>query len=141
MALPPRRDVTDAELAVLRCLWQHGPAPIRELTDLLYPGGGASAYATVQKLLERLEAKRCVRRSRARVPHVFAARLDREALIALRLEALADSLCEGSLTPLLTNLVGHRRLTDAERQTLRDLVDELDNDPDAGGNVRRARRR
>src|SRR5690606_6398141 len=126
MAPKPKRDVTDAELAVLRDLWDHGPAPIRELTDRLYPGGGTSAYATVQKLLERLEGKGCVARDRAQVPHVFAATMDRHALIAQRLEALADDLCEGSLAPLLTNLVGRRELTDSERAALRALVEELD---------------
>ena len=51
------RDVTDAELDVLRALWDDGKATIRVLTDRLYPSGGTSEYATVQKLLERLEAK------------------------------------------------------------------------------------
>ena len=126
MPARPNRDVTDAELAVLRELWERGPTTIRDLTDRLYPGGGTSAYATVQKLLERLEDKACVTRERAQVPHVFTATVDREALIAQRLEDLAADLCEGSLAPLLTNLVRHRRLTDAERQALRAMVDELD---------------
>src|SRR5206468_5487882 len=50
-------DVPDAELAVLRELWDKGPESIRQLTDALYPGGSDAHYATVQKLLERLEAK------------------------------------------------------------------------------------
>lgn len=126
MPLPPKKDVTEAELAVLRVLWEQGPATIRDLTERVYPGGGTSAYATVQKLLERLEGKACVSRAREQVPHVFAAVIDRQALIAQRLEALADSLCEGSLAPLLTNLVGNRRLTDAERRALRALVEDAD---------------
>jgi predicted transcriptional regulator len=126
MPAKQKRDVTEAELAVLRELWEGGAATIRALTDRLYPKGGASAYATVQKLLDRLEGKACVARDRTQVPHVFTAAVDREALIAYRLETLADDLCEGSLTPLLTNLVGNSRLTVAERQALRALVDELD---------------
>ena len=125
MATKPNRDVTDAELAVLRELWERGPTTIRDLTDRLYPGGGTSAYATVQKLLERLEGKACVARQRTQVPHVFAATVDREALIAQRLEALAADLCEGSVAPLLTNLVRHHRLTDGERQALRAMVADL----------------
>src|SRR6185369_14765769 len=100
MAARPIRDVTDAELAVLRELWELGPTPIRDLTERLYPGGGTSAYATVQKLLERLEDKACVARVRAQVPHVFSATIDREALIAQRLEDVALDLCEGSVAPL-----------------------------------------
>ena len=56
MARTPQ-DVTDAELAVLQILWDGGAATIRQLTDVLYPGGGTAQYATVQKLLERLEAR------------------------------------------------------------------------------------
>ena len=56
MARTPQ-DVTDAELAVLQALWEHGPLPIRRITEVLYPEGKTAQYATVQKLLERLETK------------------------------------------------------------------------------------
>src|SRR2546425_7906363 len=71
------QDVTDAELAVLQALWEQGPAPIRRLTETLYPRGSAAHYATVQKLLERLESKRWVRRDRGVWPDVFAGTVDR----------------------------------------------------------------
>jgi predicted transcriptional regulator len=125
MARTPR-DVTDAELAVLQLLWDHGPATIRRLTDALYPTGTAGQYATVQKLLERLEAKDCVRRERGPGAHVFAAALGREDLIGRRLQDVAEKLCGGSLTPLLTHLVRTRRLSPRERRELRDLIDDLD---------------
>jgi hypothetical protein len=51
------RDVTDAELAILQVLWDRGSATIRALTDARYPPGGPSDYATVKKLLARLESK------------------------------------------------------------------------------------
>ncbi len=119
-------DLPDAELAVLERLWETGPATIRQLTDALYPGGGESHYATVQKLLERLEAKGCVTRDRRSWAHTFRASLDRDALIGRRLRAVADRLCGGSLTPLLTNLIRSRRLSSRERREIRALVDELD---------------
>ncbi len=119
------RDVTDAELAILHQLWDGGSATIRQLTDALYPDGGTAHYATVQKLLERLEAKGCVRRDdRARV-HSFAAAIDRDELIGRRLRDVAEKLCGGSLTPLLTNLVRVKRLNAREREELRALMGEL----------------
>lgn len=122
-SLPP--DVTETELAVLKALWERGAATIRELTDELYPGGAAVQYATVQKLLERLAKKGFVdRRPRGRA-HVFHATVDRGELISRRLRATADSLCEGSLTPLLTHLVGSAELSAEDVSALRRLVDEL----------------
>jgi len=125
MARTPQ-DVTDAELAVLQVLWDGGPATIRQLTDVLYPGGGAAQYGTVQKLLDRLESKGCVRRDRTPAAHTFSAAIAREDLIGRRLQDVAEKLCGGSLTPLLTHLVKARRLSPRERQDLRDLIDELD---------------
>lgn len=121
-----RRDVTDAELAVLQVLWDREALTIRDLTEELYPDGGVAHYATVQKLLERLEKKGCVTRTRRRRAHVFAAAIGREELIGHRLQAVADKLCEGSLAPLLTHLVKGRRLTREERRALRQLVSDLD---------------
>jgi predicted transcriptional regulator len=123
MARTPQ-DVTQAELAILQVLWDRGPATIRQLTDALYPGGGTAQYGTVQKLLERLEAKKYVHRQRDAAAHVFAAAVGRDEMIGRRLEDVAAKLCGGSLTPLLTHLVRTRKLSARERRELRELIDE-----------------
>jgi predicted transcriptional regulator len=120
------QDITDAELAVLRILWQRGPCTIRQITDVLYPEGRTAHYATVQKLLERLENKNWVARDRTPTIHVFAARLDRDELIGRRLRAVADKLCGGSWTPLVSHLVQQRRLSADDRRRLRELIDQFD---------------
>lgn len=147
----PARDITDSELSVLRILWDQGPATIRQLTDVLYPRGGAAHYATVQKLLDRMEAKGYVERDRTLYVHVFAAAMDRDELIGRRLRSLAEALCDGSLTPLLTHLARAGDLSDADRLALRAIIDEADEAPSepeparsqaagalAGGRPRRA---
>jgi BlaI family transcriptional regulator, penicillinase repressor len=131
MARTPR-DVTERELAVLQALWDAGPTTIRRLTDALYPGGGTTHYATVQKLLDRLEAKGCVRRDRAGPAHMFTAAIGRDDLIGRRLRDMAEELCGGSLTPLLTHLMRTRRLTADERRELRSLIDDLEREKGKG---------
>src|SRR5262245_31570640 len=125
MARTPQ-DVTEAELAVLRVLWRQGPATVRQLTGELYPTGGPSKLATVQKLLERLEEDGFVGRDRTGSVQTFAAAVSRDELIGRRLQGIAEQLCEGSLTPLLSHLVRADRLSDRDRQSLRELIDELD---------------
>jgi predicted transcriptional regulator len=122
----PRQDVTDAELAILQVLWDRGQATVRELTEQLYSQYSSSQHATVQKLLERLEAKDCVRRNRSAWPHVFAAAIERGDLIDRKLQQTADKLCDGSIQPLLTHLVKGARLSAEQRQSLRMLLDDLD---------------
>jgi BlaI family transcriptional regulator, penicillinase repressor len=120
------QDITDKELAVLQVIWDHGPSTIRRITDVLYPDGRSSYYATVQKLLERLEAKGYVTRDRSESVHVFAAGVARDDVVGQRLKAVADQLCDGSWTPLLTHLVQHRKLSGADRDALRRMIEELD---------------
>ena len=124
------RQVTRAELAILRALWRRGPATIRQLTDELYPEGGVSGYATVQKLLDRLAAKHCVSRRAAGRANVFEAQVGRADLIGRRLEELVETLCDGALSPLLTHLVDRSRLSARDIATLRRLVEDLDS-PDS----------
>jgi BlaI family penicillinase repressor len=120
----PAQDITESELSILRILWDRRAATIRQLTDVLYPRGEAAQYATVQKLLDRMEAKGYVGRDRTLYVHVFTAILDRDALIGRRLRSLAELLCEGSLTPLLTHLAKAKDLTDEDRMALRAIFDE-----------------
>lgn len=119
-------DVSEAELAVMHVLWDRGPSTIRQLTSVLYPEGTVSQYATVQKLLERLEGKEFVARDRSAAVHVFHPQVERETLVGRRLEAVAASLCDGSFAPLLTHLVQAKKLSAAEREALRTMIDEID---------------
>src|SRR5262245_28139234 len=118
-------DVTDTELLVLQVLWERGTLNRRQITDELYPDGGPAHYTTVQKLLERLEAKRCVRSRMAGGVRVFTATVEREEMIRHRLRDVAEKLCGGSLTPLLMNLVRDGGLSDAELKELRQLIRKL----------------
>ena len=118
-----RSHVPDAELAVLKVLWDRGPVTIREIAESLYPSGGSSEHATVQKLLERLEGRRCVTRRREGRANVWMPVVGREELIRDRLRDAAEKLCEGSLTPLLTELVHAGNLRPAELAELRRLID------------------
>ncbi|HYE17460.1 MAG TPA: BlaI/MecI/CopY family transcriptional regulator [Tepidisphaeraceae bacterium] len=129
MARTPQ-EVTEAELAVLQVLWEQGAGgcTIRQITDRLYPEGTVSCYATVQKLLERLEAKGCVARDRSGPVHAFAAAVCREELIGRRLRTVAEQLCGGSMAPLLTHLVRAEGMSAEERAELRGLIDQLDNE-------------
>lgn len=121
-----RPDVTEAELAILEALWDREPATIRTLTDLLYPGGTTVHYATVQKLLQRLEAKGYVARQRSRVPHRFRTKVDREGLIGKRLRDVADALCAGSMTSLLTSFLQDHDYSATDVKALKELVQELE---------------
>lgn len=119
------QDVTEAELAVLQALWRGEGMTIRQVAEVLSPQNVDGYYATVKKLLERLEAKRFVRRTPQGIAFVYEATVDRDELVGQRLKSLAESLCEGSVTPLLTQLAQHERLNKKQQTALLSLIEEL----------------
>lgn len=123
MAREPK-DITESELSLLNLLWERGRSSTRQIAQGLYPGGGTSAYGTVQKLLERLEKKGLVSRDRSLFVHTFVAAADRDEVIARRIRALADKVCGGSLVPIVSHLARNRSLTAEERAALRELIDQ-----------------
>jgi predicted transcriptional regulator len=120
------RDVTEAELAILQVIWEDGPATVRHLIDRLYPHGGSSAHATLQKLLERLEAKAFIARDRSGPVQVISPTVTREQLIKRRVQSMADQLCGGSVASLLTHLIDARKIPRQDREALRRYLNRLD---------------
>jgi predicted transcriptional regulator len=121
----PKQDMTEAEQAILELLWDRERASIRQIVDTLHPDDpGQTRYATVQKQLERMEAKGLVRRDRSLFVHVFLPALSREEMIGRKIQTVIDKLCGGSLVPLLSQLTRVRKLTPKERKALRDLLEE-----------------
>ena len=118
----PITELPKAELAVLQTLWEQGTSTIRQLADLLYPGGKAAQYGTVQKLLERLEQKGCVERDRSAFVHTIAAKVGREQFAAARLAETAEKLAHGSLKPLFAHLVESDQLSPQELDEIRALI-------------------
>lgn len=125
------QDVTPAELAILRELWARSEATVRELTETVYPGQTISDFATVQKLLKRLEQKGCVTRREGTWPHIFVPTLSREGLIARRLQKTANELCNGDLKSLLAQFMPGFVRGDLEQSPLRTAVCENDAHPPA----------
>lgn len=125
---PVRMSRTEQELMVR--LWKRGPSSIRELTDLLYPGGTHSEYATVQSLLDRLVTKGYARREKQGRVNIYHPRVGRRELLGQRLRDLADSLCEGSWAPLVSQLVEVSNPTPEEAEALERLVERLTLDVD-----------
>ena len=118
-------EITDVELSILQVLWECGEATSRELASALYSAVTDPKIATVQKLLERLEAKGCVQRDRRERAHRFRPRVSHDQYLRSRLKALADRLCGGALAPLVTTLLRSKSISRQDREQLRKLITEL----------------
>lgn len=115
--------VTDAELAVLKLLWKRGPLAAKAITNLLYPDGAESEFASVHSFLQRLERKGLVARDRSSYVHLFEATVSQADVAGQELETLAARLGEGSIAPLIMQLVEQKRLSQKEIAEIRKLLE------------------
>jgi len=121
--------ITDGELSILEVIWDQGSPTSRNIADVIYDKVNDSKMASVQKLIERLEAKGCVLRDRSERAHRFRALISREDFLRDRMKALADRHCAGSLAPLVTTLLRSKNFSNEisteNHEQLRQLIDEL----------------
>ena len=133
------QDVTDAELAVLQVLWARGATTIRRITEVVYPNDVQTQYSTVKRLLTRLEAKGLVQRDRNQAVHVFEAVVDRNELVGRRLKAVADSLCDGSISPLLIHLAKSEGLSEKQQRKLQSLIAQFKRESERNAGPKRTK--
>ncbi len=118
----PKSLVTDAELEVLKVLWDKSPLTARDITEQLYGEVNRASMGTVQKLVARLEEKGMTYRDRSRSVHQFTAAVTREGVAGMQIEGFAAKLSGGSLSPFVMHLVRARRLSKREKEQIRKLL-------------------
>jgi BlaI family penicillinase repressor len=121
MKLP---SLANAELAIMKLLWQELRLTARQLREMLYPDATKTQHGTVQRLLQRLEDKGCVQRDRSLAVHLFSAAISRQAYAAGQLELLAGRLTGGSFAPLITHLVEEKKISPEEIVRIRAILDD-----------------
>ena len=108
----------------MELLWRDGQVTSRQIIDQLYPDTPKPQHGTVQRLLQRLAAKGFVVRDRSLGISVFSPAISRDAYASAQLESLANRLTQGSLAPMITRLVAENKLSHAEIERLRRILEE-----------------
>lgn len=119
-------ELGEAELAVLRVLWECGPRTVREVMSQLHERGRKVAYTTVLTFLTRLEQKGYVASDKADTAYVYKAKVSRENVTRSRVRTLLDQLYDGAAGPMVLQLIENEQLSSQELAKLRKLIDELD---------------
>ena len=113
---------TDAELAILRVLWDRGPSTVRQVHDVLLRER-PTAYTTALKLLQIMTEKGLVRRDETDRTHVYYARLSEEQTQRQLVRDLLDRAFGGSASKLVMQALAARRASPEELGEIRKLIE------------------
>src|SRR4029453_268938 len=115
---------TDAELAILRILWERGPSTVRQVHEVRARTPQAAAYTTAVKLLQIMTEKGLVERDERDRTHVYRARLGEEQTQRQLVRDLADRAFGGSAMKLVLQALATRRASAEELRDIRRAIDE-----------------
>jgi predicted transcriptional regulator len=122
MTRSPAPRPTDAELAILRILWDRGPSTVRQVHDILGLERQA-AYTTALKLLQIMTEKGLVERDERDRTHIYRARLSEETTQRQLVRDLADRAFGGSASKLVMQALATKRASADELREIRKAID------------------
>jgi BlaI family transcriptional regulator, penicillinase repressor len=117
----PIRKPTDAELAILRVLWNRGPSTVRQVAAAMDREGG---YTTVLKLLQIMTEKGLVTRDETTRTHVYAAAHTEDQTQRQLVMDLVERAFEGSAAKLVLQALASKRSTPEELDEIRTLLNQ-----------------
>jgi predicted transcriptional regulator len=118
---------TDAELAILRILWDRGPSTVRQVHEILGQERTA-AYTTALKLLQIMTEKGLVERDERDRTHIYRARLSEETTQRQLVRDLVDRAFGGSATKLVMQALATKRASADELRDIRKAIDGARNE-------------
>ena len=119
-------DLTNAELRVLKALWQVERGSVAEVRSELGKRGQDLAYTTVMTLLGRLATKGAVLVDKEREPFVYSPAQRKESVLRDRLREFVRDVFDGQADSLVLNLVEDESISRAELRAIERKIAEAE---------------
>lgn len=116
---------TEAELRLLRVLWERGPSTVREVQGAL-GGADESGYTTVLKLLQIMHGKGLVIRDESSRTHIYAAAVPPETTQRQLVSDLIERAFGGSAHRLVLQALSPQVASDEELERIREILGDLE---------------
>jgi predicted transcriptional regulator len=114
---------TDAELAILRVLWERGSSTVRQVHEAL-AATRDTGYTTTLKLMQIMADKGLVTRNETARTHVYAAAAGQKQTQQQLVQDLVDRAFGGSAAALVLRALSSDDATDEELKEIRKLIDD-----------------
>jgi predicted transcriptional regulator len=112
---------TDAELAILRVLWERGAATVRQVHEALAPSR-ETGYTTTLKLMQIMAEKGLVSREESSRTHVYRTRIGQAQTQRQLVADLLDRAFGGSASALVLQALSAGGTSAEELEKIRQLI-------------------
>jgi BlaI family penicillinase repressor len=115
--------ISDTEWEIMRIIWGRHPLAASEVVEKLAANDPSWHPKTVRTLLARLVRKKALEYKTNGRAYVYSPLVSEEECIATASESFLDRVFGGSLQPMLTHFVEQRKLTKADLDELKKLLE------------------
>jgi BlaI family penicillinase repressor len=130
MTRTPQRP-TEAELEILRVLWERGPSTVRQVHESL-AAARDTGYTTTLKLMQIMTDKGLVTRDESTRTHVYTSRVSQETTQRQLVNDLVDRAFGGSAAELVLRALSSHQTSDDELREIRKLIDDARQSRESG---------
>ena len=116
---------TDAELNILRVLWNKGPSTVREVQESLSEVK-RTGYTTALKLLQIMADKGLVLRDESNRAHVYRPASSEDETQKQLVGDLLERVFGGSAMKLVLHSLTSKRATAEELRQIRHMIDQIE---------------
>ncbi len=116
---------TEAELKILKVLWQVGPCTVRQVHEALSYDKD-SGYTTTLKLMQIMTEKGLVRRNESSRTHIYEATVSEADTQKQLLHKFLETAFSGSASKLVMQALGNHRTSKEELEQIRQLLDKIE---------------
>ncbi len=116
---------TDAELTILRVLWDRGPSTVRQVHRAMCQDR-QTVHTTTLKLMQIMTDKGLLLRDESDRPAVYRPAFTQEKTQRQLLQNLLEKAFYGSTGNLVLRALSARRIPAREREEIRKLLDQLE---------------
>ena len=116
---------TKAELKILQILWEFDPSTIRFVNDKLNKKKDVN-YTSTLKLMQIMADKGIVKRDESQMKHIYHVAQEEEKTKEHLLQKFVDSMYRGSASNLVMQLLGNKKASKEDLQTIKNILTKLE---------------
>jgi predicted transcriptional regulator len=123
--MPRRRSTTptEGELEILAVLWEHGPATVRRMYNILKDRRG-TGYSTTLRMVQVMTEKGLILKDDSVRPQLYTAAAPREQTQLRLVDHLIQSGFGGSAMSLVLRAAAARRITSEDLSQIKRMVEK-----------------
>ncbi|HMC83915.1 MAG TPA: BlaI/MecI/CopY family transcriptional regulator [Chitinophagaceae bacterium] len=117
---------TNAEIEILKVLWEYGPSTVRFVNDILKEKKGELHYTSTLKLMQIMTDKKLVKRDESVMKHIYSPLAAENKIMNFLLDRFIKTMYNGSKSKLILQLVGNKKISEKDLKEIKSILNSIE---------------